>query len=116
MIFGKTVYHRRSKFIDEIPEIYRDEHEVKRDHTKNKIEMAEKRKATQKANFKIGIMNNTAKHETYKAGEMICHSIFGEGMILSAKQMGNDTLLEIAFEKYGTKKLMANYAKLKRPQ
>ena len=26
--------------------------------------------------------------------------------------MGNDTLLEIAFEKAGTKKVMANFAKL----
>jgi DNA helicase-2/ATP-dependent DNA helicase PcrA len=32
--------------------------------------------------------------------------------VLSAQKVGNDTLLEIAFENTGTKKLMANYAKL----
>ena len=41
-------------------------------------------------------------------------NIFGEGTIISTKPMANDTLLEIAFEKVGTKKIMANYAKIKK--
>jgi len=44
-------------------------------------------------------------------GTQVKHPSFGNGMILSAKPMGNDTLLEVAFDA-GTKKLMANYAKL----
>lgn len=51
---------------------------------------------------------------TYAAGERVQHNIFGEGTIIAAKTMANDTLLEIAFEKVGTKKIMANYAKLKK--
>jgi DNA helicase-2/ATP-dependent DNA helicase PcrA len=35
-------------------------------------------------------------------------------MVLSAVPMGNDTLLEIAFDQSGTKKLMANYARLQK--
>lgn len=116
MIFGKTVYHRRSKFIDEIPEIYRDEHENKHDYQKNRLAMIEKRKETQKANFTIGLSNTAAKTTSYKTGETVIHTTFGQGMIISAKSMGNDTLLEIAFERFGTKKLMANYAKLKKVQ
>lgn len=50
----------------------------------------------------------------YNAGDTVKHLTFGTGMILSASPMGNDTLLEIAFDKVGTKKLMANYAKLKK--
>ena len=42
------------------------------------------------------------------------HNIFGEGTIVSVKPMANDSMLEIAFEKVGTKKIMANYAKLKK--
>lgn len=53
-----------------------------------------------------------ASMETYKIGDTVTHKVFGQGVILSAKSMGNDTLLEIAFEKSGTKKLMANFAKL----
>lgn len=52
----------------------------------------------------------TAEH--YKIGDTVTHKVFGQGVVLSAKAMGNDTLLEIAFEKSGTKKLMANFAKL----
>ena len=40
--------------------------------------------------------------------------VFGQGVILSCKPMGSDSMLEIAFEKAGTKKLMANYAKLEK--
>ena len=58
----------------------------------------------------------TAQKETvtYTAGERVAHNIFGEGTIVSVKKMANDSMLEIAFEKVGTKKIMANYAKLKK--
>ncbi|MDO4608208.1 MAG: UvrD-helicase domain-containing protein [Clostridia bacterium] len=49
----------------------------------------------------------------YSAGQRVEHKTFGEGLILSMTPMGNDTLLEIAFDSVGTKKLMAAYAKLK---
>ena len=35
-------------------------------------------------------------------------------MVVGVTPMGNDTLLEIAFDKVGTKKLMANFARLKK--
>ena len=48
------------------------------------------------------------------AGDRVRHMTFGEGEILSAKKMGADVLYEVAFDKVGTKKLMATYAKLKK--
>lgn len=54
----------------------------------------------------------TAPGEIYPAGTRVRHVTFGEGEILSVKPMGADTLYEIMFEKAGTKKLMASYAKL----
>ena len=50
---------------------------------------------------------------SYSAGQTVEHKTFGKGLILSCSSMGNDTLLEIAFENVGTKKLMASFAKLK---
>lgn len=50
----------------------------------------------------------------YFEGERISHNIFGEGVIVSVQKMANDALLEIAFDKVGTKKIMANFAKLKK--
>jgi DNA helicase-2/ATP-dependent DNA helicase PcrA len=52
--------------------------------------------------------------ENLVVGDSVSHGTFGTGVVLSAKPMGNDVLLEIAFDKAGTKKLMAKFAKLKK--
>jgi DNA helicase-2/ATP-dependent DNA helicase PcrA len=52
--------------------------------------------------------------EVFSPGDVVVHDIFGEGMILSAKSVGPDTLYEIAFDTVGTKKMMGTYAKIKR--
>ncbi len=51
---------------------------------------------------------------TYNVGDSVKSKVFGLGVVLSVKPMGGDSMLEIAFEKAGTKKLMANYAKLEK--
>ena len=43
-------------------------------------------------------------------GDMVQHTAFGRGMVLSVVKMGGDALLEIAFDGVGTKKLMAKTA------
>ena len=43
-------------------------------------------------------------------GDMVQHTAFGHGMVLSVMKMGGDALLEIAFDQIGTKKLMAKTA------
>ena len=45
-----------------------------------------------------------------KAGEQVRHSAFGEGIVLSVRPMGGDALLEVSFDKVGTKKLMLKAA------
>ena len=52
--------------------------------------------------------------EVFAAGDRVRHMTFGEGEIISVKPMGADTLYEIVFDRVGTKKLMATYAKLKK--
>ncbi|MCH5349174.1 MAG: hypothetical protein J1E40_07615, partial [Oscillospiraceae bacterium] len=48
----------------------------------------------------------------FSVGERVKHNLFGEGTVLSVKKISNDAMLEIAFDTVGTKKLMANYAKI----
>lgn len=43
-------------------------------------------------------------------GDAIRHRTFGEGMVLSIRPMGNDALIEVAFDGVGTKKLMLRVA------
>ena len=44
------------------------------------------------------------------AGDQVRHSAFGQGMVLSVRPMGGDALIEVAFDKVGTKKLMLKAA------
>jgi len=43
-------------------------------------------------------------------GDAIRHRTFGSGMVLSVRPMGNDALVEVAFDGVGTKKLMLKVA------
>ena len=43
-------------------------------------------------------------------GDMVEHSAFGKGMVLSVRPMGGDALIEVAFDGVGTKKLMLKSA------
>ena len=61
-----------------------------------------------------GAKKPVAAAQSYSVGETVKHKAYGTGVILSMQKMANDTMLEIAFEKVGTKKIMANYAKLEK--
>ena len=50
----------------------------------------------------------------FAVGDVVTHASFGTGTIMSASAMAGDTLLVINFDKVGQKKLMANYANLKK--
>ena len=50
----------------------------------------------------------------FKVGDRVEHKTFGQGLIISAKAVGGDMVLEIAFDDVGTKKVMAKVAKLKK--
>lgn len=51
-----------------------------------------------------------AAYPELNKGDMVQHTAFGKGMVLSVMKMGGDALLEIAFDEIGTKKLMAKTA------
>ncbi len=50
----------------------------------------------------------------FKVGDKVEHKTFGQGLIISAKAVGGDMVLEVAFDDVGTKKVMAKVAKLKK--
>lgn len=61
---------------------------------------------------KCGVPEKKPSAVIYAPGDRVKHATFGEGEILSVKPMGADFLYEIAFDRTGTKKLMASYARL----
>lgn len=123
MLFGSTTYCRPSRFIDEIPDEYT---EGKREPTPiekafkqtviNHSKPENKEKAAAARGFSIGSskMGSSAPLENYNVGDTVKHKVFGVGMITKVTPMGNDALIEIAFETVGTKKLMSRMAKLER--
>ena len=119
MLFGSTTYNKESRFVTEIPD-----------------ELLEKTGDERKTAFGFGggetvsvgfgkpsyaSRAGTAYRPpaakagvTYSVGDTVLHKVFGKGMVMSAEKMGNDTLLEIAFDKAETKKLMANFCKMEK--
>ena len=59
---------------------------------------------------------STAAAGTFEPGDRVKHAVFGAGEILSVRPMGSDILYEVIFDKVGTKKMMATYAKLKKEE
>ena len=121
MLFGQTQHNVTSRFMREIGSELVEKHDnaaaMKQQLEENSKSVTEVRSATlqqQLARSKKPAASAPKEDVTYTAGERVSHSIFGEGTIVSVKPMSNDSMLEIAFEKVGTKKIMANYAKLKK--
>ena len=50
----------------------------------------------------------------FEVGTRVKHAMFGEGEIVSARDMGGDVLYEVSFDNGQIKKLMATFAKLKK--
>lgn len=120
MLFGQTQTNITSRFMREIGSELMEKHDNAAAMKNSLIENDNPVMEVQSTSLQQQLARNknlsgAAKQTvTYTAGERVQHNIFGEGTITSAKPMANDTMLEIAFEKVGTKKIMANYAKLKK--
>lgn len=112
MLFGSTTRNLPSRFLREIPEdlcvntgFVTKAYEVKSRPSSFQNTYAAKSSFTPKP--------KPQKTDCiYTIGQQVIHKAFGQGMVLSVTPMGNDYLLEIAFQKVGTKKLMAGFAKL----
>lgn len=124
MLYGKTNRNKLSRFIEDIPSNLVERTGVERSYMKNNLEaytsaFESKKKPT--IVKRTGLKNDQAKGAAasgvavnFIPGDMVSHRVFGQGMVISIQPMGNDALIEVAFDKVGTKKIMANFAKLKK--
>ena len=120
MIFGSTNHNKASRFSAEIPEELVNKSRAREwkkpiPGTVLPVSSHESRSASVNAARHFGPAGISQPHkptDSYRVGDSVRHKAFGAGMILSATPMGNDTLLEIAFDGVGTKKIMANFARL----
>ncbi len=122
MLFGSTSYNKESRFLKEIPNElisytgqqnkFASANTFGSTASSEKIAVGSKSKSayTPSAFKKPAVQSGV----TYSVGDMVLHKVFGKGMIMKTEKMGNDTLLEIAFDKVGTKNLMANFSKMEK--
>ncbi len=133
LYFGRTVMNPRSRFVDEIPQdlcdvqnYYEatpmgsysgfsgksysfDSPSVNYRNRETSHNVGVNRAQTSTASSKS---KPAVSVESFKTGDRVKHGKFGAGTVLSAKPMGADIMYEIAFDDFGTKKLMGTYAKL----
>lgn len=127
LIFGSTSHNPQSRFINEIPSELTEKTGVTSYSSFKRSAESEpykdfgedftsgrpiKRGFSGQSSFSKPAAAASKPSSSYKVGDTVRHKVFGTGVVLSSQPVGNDTLLEIAFDKSGTKKLMANYAKL----
>ncbi len=120
MMFGATNRNLPSRFVKEIPEEYCEFAGFTPKFTSVNTGYSSKPSNTYSGGFTNSFVktdtisksvgNNSTT--TYRVGQQVNHKAFGNGIILSVTPTGNDQMLEIAFDNVGTKKIMANYAKL----
>ena len=121
MLFGSTRFNQPSRFIREIPDelLERTGETMKTFSVASSASSRSKPQPASRGFSGSSAMSSSftppAKNNTvFNAGDTVVHKAYGEGVVLSAKPMGNDTLLEIAFTNAGTKKIMANFAKVEK--
>jgi len=118
LMYGRTQYNVRSRFIDEIDPAYLTS-DVPRPKQRPRLNLSEKKKVNISSELfsRSAVTENVGRAssiESFSVGDRVRHITFGGGTILSVREMGADILYEIAFDNVGTKKLMATYAKLKK--
>lgn len=117
MLFGSTQYNRPSRFVDEIPEKLKNVIYPSSPVTSYGRSFSIEPETAPRRAVSARLPGVPPKKEPasidYKVGDTVKHKTFGNGVVLKMTPMGNDTLVEVAFSS-GTKKIMANFARLER--
>ena len=117
MLFGSTSRNMPSRFLKEIPDEMIDyTGAMSFSSYFSSVPRPQTKPAAKPGVFfsKPSASPAAASPAAFSVGDRVLHKAFGEGLVLSCKPMGGDFMLEIAFDTVGTKKIMSNYARLKK--
>ncbi len=120
MLYGRTQFNPESRFLREIPESLIARERSPYDKPQKAVNSYMDRSFDKPQYDKLTIstvqrkLASNVQKDVLEAGDRVFHATFGEGDLISVKRMGADWLYEVVFDKVGTKKLMATYAKLKK--
>lgn len=115
MLFGHTSRNQPSRFLREIPQELMEQKDDAASFAQNTRPERPKHTYTPEIGRNVGTAGPTQKTGvTYGVGDLVSHKVFGRGRVVAMTPMGSDTLVEVRFDTRGTKKIMANFAKLVR--
>ncbi len=120
VLYGRTSHNPPSRFVGEIDEVYLKKEDLTRVNTVQRQVPASSYGSAgrfggefaKKPTFAAS--SQPASFIKFNVGDSVAHFQYGHGVVLSVTPMGSDLLYEIDFDKSGTKKMMATFAKLKR--
>jgi DNA helicase-2/ATP-dependent DNA helicase PcrA len=123
--WGKLIDSEKSRFIDEIDSQYRSENMLqkqsyinKRDeYSYNKVGIRFKVLERKPPKNFVKVKNSTSKSNLFDnsliKGNIVFHERFKKGIVISIEGTGDDKKAEIRFDKFGIKKLLLKFSKLK---
>lgn len=117
MLFGHTSRNKPSRFLREIPETLLEQKDdaARPPFVPGAKPERPKHTYTPEIGVSVGMGVPAPKAGiSYAPGDLVMHKVFGRGRVVSMTPMGSDTLVEVRFDTKGTKKIMANFAKLVR--
>lgn len=119
MLFGSTSFNKQSRFVDELPKSAITVKSEQSEQTESIRSHSSQPKtqnsfAAQLEKMKHGTSASGSGALSFGIGDRVSHNVFGEGTVLNATKMSNDVMLEISFDKVGTKKIMAAFARIKK--
>ena len=123
MLYGRTNAALASRFLREIPEEYtvkKGGYQRPQFQSDSAFDYSYRTSMDTRTAYPKSVHSRTTLSSTptpsntsyleLNRGDMVLHTAFGKGLVLSVVKMGGDALLEIAFDEIGTKKLMAKTA------
>lgn len=134
MLYGRTQRHRPSRFVREIPDSFKEVIDHCYEEAPDRDDFGgfsgggfSSARPSFSASTRSGFPGNSFKTKDtalgrqsqkpasgpdFSVGDTVTHRVFGDGLVVAMTPMANDTLVEVSFDRVGTKKIMANFAKL----
>jgi DNA helicase II / ATP-dependent DNA helicase PcrA len=112
--FGRFEYTMPSRFLEDIPEELIKQEGIRLGIRRVKP-LSQPRWEPTKTSRKVDHDHTkleVKKEAKYKAGMRVIHSVWGDGMVIETRIMGNDETLSVMFETVGLKRLAASMANL----
>ncbi len=108
-LYGREQFQKPSRFLGEIPNELLDHVRP----TARSGRMQNFRRPNERSNRASTTLRNQPADQTgFNVGQRVSHKKFGDGTLMNFEGQGEHTRLQVKFDSYGTKWLVASFAKL----